>query len=131
MAEHGAGLWEKWRAIVSEQIASGQSVAAFCKERGVTSSQVFAWKKRLREAEKHSSSKCRSSRLSRCARLGFGSKPRRLRSGSVEVAASRLSRDSTRIIYVHCWRWWSWERDRAAEFAHSGWCAGITDMACG
>ena len=52
MTEHGAGLWEKWRAIVSEQIASGQSVAAFCKERGVTSSQVFAWKKRLREAEK-------------------------------------------------------------------------------
>jgi len=52
MTEHGAGLWEKWRAIVSEQIASGQSVAAFCKERGVTSSQVFAWKKRLRQAEK-------------------------------------------------------------------------------
>jgi len=52
MTEHGAGPWEKWRAIVSEQIASGQSVAAFCKERGLTSSQVFAWKKRLREAEK-------------------------------------------------------------------------------
>ena len=52
MTEHGPGLWEKWRAIVSEQIASGQSVAAFCKERGVTSSQVFAWKKRLREAER-------------------------------------------------------------------------------
>lgn len=51
MTEHGSGLWEKWRAIVSEQIASGQSVAAFCKERGVTSSQVFAWKKRLREGE--------------------------------------------------------------------------------
>jgi transposase-like protein len=52
MTEHGSGLWEKWRAIVSEQIASGQSVAAFCRERGVTSSQVFAWKKRLREAER-------------------------------------------------------------------------------
>ena len=52
MTEHGADLWEKWRAIVSEQIASGQGVAAYCKERGVTSSQVFAWKKRLREAEK-------------------------------------------------------------------------------
>jgi hypothetical protein len=52
MTEHGAELWEKWRAIVSEQIASGQSVAAFCKARGVTSSQVFAWKKRLRVAEK-------------------------------------------------------------------------------
>ena len=52
MTEHGASLWEKWRGIVSEQVASGQSVAAFCKERGVTSSQIFAWKKRLREADK-------------------------------------------------------------------------------
>jgi len=52
MREHGGKLWEKWRAVVSEQIASGQSVAAFCRERGVTSSQVFAWKKRLREAER-------------------------------------------------------------------------------
>jgi transposase-like protein len=52
MSEHGADVWEKWRAVVSEQIASGQSVAAFCKARGVTSSQLFAWKKRLRGAEK-------------------------------------------------------------------------------
>ena len=50
MRKPGAELWEKWRALVSEQIASGQSVAAFCRERGVTSSQLFAWKKRLREA---------------------------------------------------------------------------------
>jgi transposase-like protein len=52
MSEHGADVWEKWRAVVSEQVTSGQSVAAFCKARGVTSSQLFAWKKRLREAEK-------------------------------------------------------------------------------
>jgi transposase-like protein len=52
MNEHGAPVWEKWRLVVSEQIASGQGVAAFCKARGVTSSQLFAWKKRLREAEK-------------------------------------------------------------------------------
>jgi len=38
--------------MVSEQQASGQSVAAFCHARGMTSSQLFAWKKRLREAEK-------------------------------------------------------------------------------
>ena len=37
---------------MSEQQASGQSVAAFCHARGMTSSQMFAWKKRLREAEK-------------------------------------------------------------------------------
>ena len=52
MRERGAELWAKWRSLVSEQQASGQSVSAFCHERGMTSSQLFAWKKRLREAEK-------------------------------------------------------------------------------
>lgn len=52
MRERGAELWSKWRGLVSEQQASGQSVAAFCHARGMTSSQLFAWKKRLREAEK-------------------------------------------------------------------------------
>lgn len=37
---------------MSEQQASGQSVSSFCHARGMTSSQLFAWKKRLREAEK-------------------------------------------------------------------------------
>src|ERR1035441_4119635 len=49
--ERGAELWAKWRGLVSEQIDSGQSVAAFCRERGLTVSQPFAWKKRLRERE--------------------------------------------------------------------------------
>jgi transposase-like protein len=52
VSKRGAELWSKWRALVSEQQASGQSVAAFCHARGMTSSQMFAWKKRLREAEK-------------------------------------------------------------------------------
>ena len=52
MRERGAESWAKWRSLVSEQQASGQSVSAFCHERGMTSSQLFAWKKRLREAEK-------------------------------------------------------------------------------
>jgi transposase-like protein len=51
VSERGAELWAKWRTLVSEQQASGQSVAAFCHARGMTSSQMFAWKKRLREAE--------------------------------------------------------------------------------
>lgn len=52
MRERGAELRAKWRGLVSEQLASGQSVAAFCHERGMTSSQLLAWKKRLREAER-------------------------------------------------------------------------------
>jgi hypothetical protein len=51
MRERGTELWEKWRGLVSEQIGSGLSVAAFCRERGVRSSQLFAWKKRLGKAE--------------------------------------------------------------------------------
>jgi len=42
--------WLKWRRLVSEQGASGQSVAAFCRDRGLPVSQFFAWKKRLRQA---------------------------------------------------------------------------------
>jgi len=35
---------------VSEQAGSGQSVAAFCRQRGLPASQFFAWKKRLSQA---------------------------------------------------------------------------------
>jgi hypothetical protein len=43
--------WARWRGLVAEQNQSGQSVAAFCRERSLRSGQFFAWKKRLREAE--------------------------------------------------------------------------------
>ena len=51
MRQSKAEAWAKWRGLVSEQAASGQSVARFCFERGLNSGQFFAWKKRLREAE--------------------------------------------------------------------------------
>ena len=51
MRQRKAEAWTKWRALVAEQNQSGQSVAAFCNERGLRSGQFFAWKKRLREAE--------------------------------------------------------------------------------
>jgi transposase len=40
----------KWRNLVSEQGRSGQSVAAFCRERGLPKHQFFYWKKRLQES---------------------------------------------------------------------------------
>jgi hypothetical protein len=43
--------WTKWRGLVSEQSESGQSVAAFCEERGLRAWQFYEWKKRLRESE--------------------------------------------------------------------------------
>lgn len=39
----------KWRRLISEQERSGQTVVAFCRERGITRSYFFAWKRRLRE----------------------------------------------------------------------------------
>jgi transposase-like protein len=41
-------VWAKCRELAAEQKQSGQSVAAFCRERGLKSGQFFAWKKRLR-----------------------------------------------------------------------------------
>jgi len=42
--------WAKWRDLVSEQERSGQSVAAFCRDRELAGSQFIYWKRRLREA---------------------------------------------------------------------------------
>jgi hypothetical protein len=39
----------KWRNLISEQGRSGQSVAAFCRERGLLKHQFFYWKQRLLE----------------------------------------------------------------------------------
>ncbi len=38
----------KWQRLVSEQERSGQSVAAFCRERKLCAAHFFWWKKRLR-----------------------------------------------------------------------------------
>ena len=51
MRERGAEAEVRWHGLVSEQVESGKSVAAFCRERGVPASQLFSWKKRFREAE--------------------------------------------------------------------------------
>ena len=43
-------VWAKWGKLVTEQVGSGRSVAAFCQERRLCAPHFFAWKKRLREA---------------------------------------------------------------------------------
>jgi nicotinamidase-related amidase len=48
--ERSKKVCAKWRKLVSEQVRSGQSVAAFCHERRLCAPHFFAWKKRLREA---------------------------------------------------------------------------------
>jgi len=44
--------WAKWRDLVAEQEQSGQSVAAFCRDRELAQSQLTYWKRRVREAAK-------------------------------------------------------------------------------
>ena len=39
---------QQWRKLISEQARSGQSVAAFCRERELGRSHFWWWKKRLR-----------------------------------------------------------------------------------
>ena len=41
-------MWPKWRGLISEQSGSGQTIVAFCRERGLTTSQFYTWRKRLR-----------------------------------------------------------------------------------
>jgi hypothetical protein len=43
--------WAKWSGLISEQSRSGQSVAAFCRERDLRAWQFYEWKKRLRRRE--------------------------------------------------------------------------------
>ena len=51
MRQHRAEVWSTWRGLVSEQLQSGQGVAAFCRERSLREWQFYEWKKRLRESE--------------------------------------------------------------------------------
>ena len=48
MQERRREMWPKWRGLISEQSGSGQTIVAFCRERGLTTSQFYTWRKRLR-----------------------------------------------------------------------------------
>jgi hypothetical protein len=51
MGQHKEEDLARWRGLVSEQVASGTSVAAFCRDRGLREWQLYEWKKRLRPSE--------------------------------------------------------------------------------
>ena len=40
--------WTRWRGLLAEQQASGQSIAGFCRERALPVWQFYEWRKRLR-----------------------------------------------------------------------------------
>jgi Transposase len=51
MRQHKEEDLARWRGLVSEQVASGTTVAAFCRDRGLRDWQLYEWKKRLRATE--------------------------------------------------------------------------------
>ena len=51
MGQHKEHDLARWRGLVSEQVGSGKSVAAFCRDRGLREWQLYEWKKRLRPSE--------------------------------------------------------------------------------
>jgi transposase-like protein len=49
MNKRSEKAWRKWRRLISEQAHSGQTVKAFCRDRGLCRPYFFVWKKRLEE----------------------------------------------------------------------------------
>ena len=47
LGERSKQARRKWQRLISEQGRSGQSVAAFCRERKLCASHFYWWKKRL------------------------------------------------------------------------------------
>ena len=48
MGEPKREVRSKWSSLILEQSGSGQTIVAFCRERGLTTSQFYTWRKRLR-----------------------------------------------------------------------------------
>ena len=51
MKQEKSEAWAKWGRLVAEQGTSGQTVSRFCIDRGLSTGQFYAWKKRLRDGE--------------------------------------------------------------------------------
>jgi hypothetical protein len=44
---NGSTRSDYWRDLIQQQAASGQSMSAFCAQRGLTEQSLYYWKKRL------------------------------------------------------------------------------------
>lgn len=47
MGKASPEVQSRWRGLIAEQSESGETVEAFCRERGLTTSQFYTWRKRL------------------------------------------------------------------------------------
>jgi transposase-like protein len=108
----------KWQSLFLEQEQSGQSVAAFCRERGVGESLYYYWKKQWKEAAMPQFVEVeltKGNREREPARLGLGSTIEvRLGNGRSLMVAPEFEANHLRAF----WQWWS--HARAAQFAYAG-----------
>ena len=42
---------EYWRKLIAEQEASGETIRAFCRRRGIGDHSLYFWRRRLRQGE--------------------------------------------------------------------------------
>ena len=50
MGKANPEVQSRWIRLIAEQGESGETVEAFCRERGLATSQFYTWRKRLRGA---------------------------------------------------------------------------------
>ena len=48
MGKANPEVQSRWIRLITEQSESGKTVGAFCRERGLATSQFYTWRKRLR-----------------------------------------------------------------------------------
>ncbi len=116
--------WTKWRRLISEQARSGQSVTAFCRERGLCRPSFL-------RVEETAARRPRGEIPG--SATGGGLRQRRpgtraLKSGCRMAGAWWWGEDSMRNMCGRCWRWWRQRGDRAAKFAGDGSRAGSADL---
>ena len=51
MSQSRRAIREQWRKRIAQQQSSGKSVAAFCRDGGVSENSFYFWKRHLREAD--------------------------------------------------------------------------------
>jgi transposase-like protein len=92
----------KWQSLFSEQEQSGQSVAAFCRARGVRESLLYYWKKRWQEAAMPQFVEVELAKANRergQARLGLGTRIEvRLRNGRSLMVAPEFDANHLRAL---------------------------------
>jgi transposase len=89
----------KWFGLIKEQEQSGQSVAGFCRERGVRASQLYGWKKRIRERPDQALWKSGAAPNQQAL---VGAETERLKFAFMEAADFWLSLDLIPIICRRC-----------------------------